>query len=165
MATIKYLLQSAKENASIYLRFSISAKVSLKRKTRETINPNDWNAKKGEPKNIQSGNREFLKSIKDKKETLLKLESYVLEQYRTRQCDEIINGIWLDEVITAYYSGGRKIQQLDYLDNYLEYYQKEVLPFKKIRGQRISESTIKKHISIIRKIKEFLESLNRRLKV
>lgn len=165
MATIKYLLQSANENAPIYLRFSISAKVSLKRKTRETISPENWNTKKGEPKNIQSGNKEFLKNLENLKQTLLKLESFVLEQYRTRQDNEIINGIWLDEVITAYYSGGRKIQQLDYLDNYLEYYQTEVLPFRKIRGQRVTESTIKKQTTVINKIKDFIKSQNKRFKV
>ena len=165
MATVKFILQSKNENAPIYLRLSISQKESFKRKTRETINPENWNTKKGEPKNIQSGTGKFLSDFEKLKHKLIELESYVLEQYRTRKDDEIINGIWLDEIITAFYSGGRKIQQLDYLENYLEYYKTEVLPFRKIRGQRITESTIKKQITIINKIKDFIKSQNKKIKV
>ena len=101
-----------------------------------------------------------LNDLQKLKQRLTELESYVLEQYRTRKDDEIINGIWLDEIITAFYSGGRKIQQLDYLENYLDYYKTEVLPFRKIRGQRITDSTIKKQITIINKIKDFIKSQN-----
>ena len=51
------------------------------------------------------------------------------------------------------------------LENYLEYYKTEVLPFRKIRGQRITESTIKKQITIINKIKDFIKSQNKKIKV
>jgi integrase len=88
-----------------------------------------------------------------------------LEQYRKRDETEIINGIWLEEVISAYYNGGRKIVQLDYLDNYLEYYKTDVLPFRTNRGKRIADATTKKQITIINKINEFAMTINRRLKV
>ena len=165
MATLKFRLLSKKDNAPIYCYFSIGRGKFYQRKTRETINPENWNTKKGEPKNIQSGTQKNLNDLQKLKQRLTELESYVLEQYRTRKDDEIINGIWLDEIITAFYSGGRKIQQLDYLENYLEYYKTEVLPFRKIRGQRITESTIKKQITIINKIKDFIKSQNKKIKV
>ena len=165
MATLKFRLLSKKENAPIYCYFSIGRGKFYQRKTRETINPENWNTKKGEPKNIQSGTQKNLNNLQKLKQRLTELESYVLEQFRTRKDDEIINGIWLDEIITAFYSGGRKIQQLDYLENYLEYYKTEVLPFRKIRGQRITESTIKKQITIINKIKDFIKSQNKKIKV
>ena len=165
MATLKFRLLSKKDNAPIYCYFSIGRGKFYQRKTRETINPENWNTKKGEPKNIQSGTQKNLNDLQKLKQRLTELESYVLEQYRTRKDDEIINGIWLDEIITAFYSGGRKIQQLDYLENYLDYYKTEVLPFRKIRGQRITESTIKKQITIINKIKDFIKSQNKKIKV
>lgn len=165
MATIKFILQSKGVNAPIYARLSISAKESFKRKTRETINPDQWNPKTGKPKNIQSGTKDVLKHIDDVKKNLIKIESFILEQYQKRDETEIINGIWLDEVLTAFYNGGRKIAQLDYLDNYLEYYKTDVLPFRTNRGKRIADATTKKQITIINKINEFIKAGNRRLKV
>ena len=152
MATLKFRLNSKKENAPIYCYFSIGRGQFYQRKTRETINPEHWNTKKGEPKNIQSGTKELLNDLQTLKQKLSDIESYVLKQYKDRKDDEIINGVWLDEVLEAFYSGGRKIQQLDYLENYLDYYRNEVLPFRKTRGKRIEESTIKKQITIINKI-------------
>lgn len=88
-----------------------------------------------------------------------------MEQYKNRTDTEIINGEWLGEIITAYYSGGRRLRQLDFLDNYLEYYKTDVLPFRKHRGKRITIATEKKQRTIIAKIQEFMKSLNIRLKV
>jgi hypothetical protein len=58
-----------------------------------------------------------------------------LEQYRSRKDEEIINGSWLEEIINAYYSGGRRLQKLDYLSEYLDYYKTDILPFRKYRGK------------------------------
>lgn len=165
MATIKFSIQSKNTNAPIYARLSISANQYAKRKTRETINPENWNAKKGLPKNIISGTENTLKISEDLKQRLSEIETFILEQYRKRDETELINGIWLEEIITAYYTGGRRLQQLDFLDNYLEHYLVKVLPFRKNREKEITISTIKKQKTIILKIQDFLKSLNRRLKV
>ena len=96
MATIKFILQSKNENAPIYIRFSISAKESFKRKTRETVNPENWNPKKGFPKNIISGTERFISNLENLKHKLSKLETFVLKEYQSRTDMDIINGIWLD---------------------------------------------------------------------
>lgn len=165
MATVKFLIQSKNPNANIYCYFSVGRGQFYKRKTRETINTEHWNPKAGKPKNIQSADKNTLKHIEDVKNNLPKIESFILDQYRKRNDDEIINGLWLEEILTAYYNGGRKIVQLDYLDNYLEYYKTEVLPFRTNRGKRIADATTKKQITIINKINEFVKAGNRRLKV
>ncbi|MDV3927728.1 hypothetical protein CMT52_08915 [Elizabethkingia anophelis] len=165
MATIKFLLQSKNNNAPVYCYLSLGRGKLYKRKTRETINPENWNIKKGEPKKLQSGTAKTLKDIEDLKQRLSDIESFILEQYKNRTDTEIINGDWLDEVITAYYSGGRKAQQLDYLDKYLEYYKTDILPFRKYRGKRITKATSNKQITIINKLQEFITSINKRLKV
>lgn len=165
MATIKFILQSKNENAPIYVRFSISAKESFKRKTREAINPKKWDAKKGSPKNILSGTEKDLKDNEELKLTLSGIEKFILEQYRIRTDDEIINGIWLDEIINAYYSGGRRLQKLDYLFDFLDYYKTDVLPFRKVNGKKITLPTVKKQITLINKLQEFVKSENRKIKV
>lgn len=165
MATIKFILQSKNKNASIYVRFSISQKLSFKRKTRETINPEHWNSKKGEPKNIQSGTKEFLKSLETLKLKLDKLNHFILEHYKNRRDDEIINGIWLEDIINAFYSGGKRLEKLDFLFDYLEYYKKEILPFRKYRGKKLTPNTIQKHKTLINKLQEFIKSKNSKIKV
>lgn len=165
MATIKFSIQSKNANASIYARLSISSNKYAKRKTRETINPDQWNPKKGRPKNIEVAPEATLKHIEEVNKHLSEIETFVLEQYRKRNDTELINGIWLEEIIGAYYSGGRRLVQLDYLDNYLQYYKTDVLPFRKNRGKRIADATTKKQITIINKINDFVKAGNRRLKV
>ena len=165
MATLKFRLNSKKENAPIYCYFSIGRGQFYQRKTRETINPEHWNTKKGEPKNIQSGTKELLNDLQTLKQKLSDIESYVLKQYKDRKDHEIINGVWLDEVLEAFYSGGRRIENLDYLDVYLEHYKTEILPFRKYRGKKITPNTIKKHETLINKLQEFIKSENRKIKV
>ena len=49
MATIKYLLQSDKDNANIYMRLSLSQNKSIKRKTGLIINSKNWSKKTAYP--------------------------------------------------------------------------------------------------------------------
>lgn len=167
MATVKFILQSKGENAPIYARLSISAKESFKRKTRETINPDHWNASKGTVKNLDkiSVSKNDFQHLESINATLPLLSNYIYNQYSKRNDTEIINGDWLDEVICAYYSGGRRIEQLDYIENYLQHYLTEILPFRKYKGQPIAHRTRQKHETIISKFQEFLKSEKRRLKV
>lgn len=165
MATLKFLLQSKSNNAPIYARLSIDAKTSFKRKTREFIDPIFWNAKKGEPKNIVSGTKEDLERNRDLINRLKKIEAFILDEYRNRKETDIIQGEWLTEIIEAFYNGGKRTQDLDYLDIYLDYYSNEVLQFRNSRGKRITASTIEKQRTIINKLKDFAKSQKKRLKV
>ena len=165
MATVKFLLQSKGQNAPIYARLSISAKESFKRKTRETIDPDQWNTKTGKPKNIQAVAKDTFLHIDEVKKNLIKIESFILDQYRKRNDTEIINGDWLAEIIEAYYTGGRRIEKLDYIENYLQHYLTEILPFRKYKGQPISIRTRQKQETILSKFQEFLLSEKKRLKV
>jgi integrase len=74
MATIKYLLQSKKDNSNIYVRYSINRTLVWKRKTGFVINPKDWSEDKAQP--IQKN--EELKAIKSK---LDKLAIYINDAY------------------------------------------------------------------------------------
>lgn len=165
MATIKFILQSKSNNAPIYARLSIDAKNSFKRKTREFISPEYWNAKKGEPKKIISGTEENLQKITHLSNQLKKLDAFILDEYKNRMDTDIINGDWLTDTIEAFYNGGKRVVELDYLDNYLDYYVREVLEFRRNRGKLITTSTIKKQKSIINKLKEFSKTQKKRLKV
>ncbi|MHA6697043.1 phage integrase SAM-like domain-containing protein [Chryseobacterium sp. A321] len=165
MATVKFFIQSTNPNANIFCYFSAGRGQFYKRKTRETINPDHWNPKTGKPKNIQSADKDTLNHIEEVKKNLINIESFILEQYRKRTETETINGDWLDEIITAHYTGGRRIEKLDYIENYLEHYLTVILPFRKYKGQPISHRTRQKHETIISKFQDFLLTEKTRLKV
>lgn len=165
MATLKFILQSKNENAPIYARLSVSKFQTVKRKTRETINPDKWVIKMGAPKNLKSGTPEFREDLENLKQNLLAIESFVLSAYNKRKETEIINGDWLSEILEAFYNGGRKTEKLDFLTNYLDYYETNILPFRKYKGSPIAYRTKQKQITIIAKLKSFLQTLNKNIRV
>ncbi|PRB01993.1 hypothetical protein CQ046_13590 [Chryseobacterium sp. MYb7] len=165
MATIKFILQSKKSNSTIYARFSIGANQVYKRKTREMVNPENWNTKKGSIIQRSALTKDDLQKQNELISTLNKLETFILDQYRKRTETEIINGDWLEEIIASYYSGGRKFEQLDFIENYLEHYKTDILPFRKYKGKPITLRTKQKHLTIIEKFQDFLKSEKKRLKV
>jgi integrase len=165
MATVTFYIQSDTDRATIHCYFSVGRGKLYKRKTREFISPKHWNNNKKFPIELKSGTAEVLKQNGDLRSRLNKMQDFILDQYRERSDSDIINGEWLEEIITAFYSGGRKLKQLDYLEFYLKYYREEVLPFRKHRGKLITPATVAKQKTIINKIQEFLDSLNQRLKV
>ena len=167
MATVKYILQSKNDNAPIYVRFSISGKQSLKRKSHETISPEFWNAKKGSPNNVNKSalNKDVSQILSELTEKLKKLDFFIINQYNNRTDSEIINGDWLTEVITAFYNNGKRIIDLDYIDNFLQHYKTNILPFRKYNGQPITHRTQQKQITILSKFQDFIQTENKRLKV
>lgn len=167
MATVKFLIQSKKSNAPIYIYFSAGRGQLFKRKTRETVNPEFWNAKKGTVKNPNKSalSKIDFQHLSELSETLPKIESFIYNQYNKRTDFEEINGDWLDEVISAFYNGGRKIQKLDFLLNYLEYYKTDVLPYRTHRGKRVGNSTITKVNGVINTLNEFVKKENPKMKV
>src|SRR6188768_708264 len=93
MAKIKFLLQSKSENAQIYIRLSISQKVSLKKKTGFTINPKDWSEATGLPKQNNSENKKLSNNLK-------KLDPFILDNLNNDLANSVlIDGFWLETQI------------------------------------------------------------------
>lgn len=120
MGTVKFSIQSNSQNATVFIRLSLSAKEYYKRKTRETVPADIWNAKKGAPKNVSSGSAEYLQANDNLKEKLLGLERFVLKKYNEVKNGDLINGRWLEETIEAFYDGNN-VKKLDDLINFLDY--------------------------------------------
>jgi integrase len=122
MATVKYLLQNSSVNSNIYVRFSISRKTVLKRKTGLVINSADWSSERSQPKM----SRDDLKSIKSK---LDYLALFIQEAYNTDISKGVeFNGDWLQYVIDVF-NNKTPVVELDVLTNYIEKYKDEA-PFK-----------------------------------
>lgn len=122
MATIKFLLQSKKDNSNIYVRYSINRKTILKRKTGFIIDFKDWSEDKSFPKT----GKEDLKALKSK---LDKLAIFINEAH-----NEVISkgieftGEWLQLHIDLF---NKKIPvvDLDVLTTYIQKYIDEA-PYK-----------------------------------
>ena len=92
MAKIKFLLQSKSENAQIYIRISISQKVSLKKKTGFFINPKDW-SESNLPKQTKPENKILSNNLK-------RLEIFVLENLNKDLANgTLIDAFWIETQI------------------------------------------------------------------
>ena len=97
MATIKFILQSKSESASIYLRLSINQYTSFKRKTGLFANPKDWISKKGLPKQNTPTNKNLTTDLQD-------LKNHISKQVNKANSNaEVITGDWLFNQIEIYF--------------------------------------------------------------
>jgi integrase len=113
MATLKYLLQSDKENSNIYLRFSINRKTVLKRKTGFLTNACNWHISK-EIVNLRDENTKLLNN------NLRDLKVFIENAYnKSISVGETIDGDWLMLNIDLY-NNKVPIIELDIFTNYIQ---------------------------------------------
>lgn len=116
MASIKFLLQSKKDLAPIYLRLSVSRGNVFKRRTGLFISFKDWSKETGFPKQKNSEGR-------DLKNLLQKLEIYISESFNKDYSKGIdINGFWLEENIKKHFNQEDKQKSLEGILDYIDYY-------------------------------------------
>lgn len=115
MATINFLIQSQKENANIYVRFTNGRKTVLKKKTGFIIDPKDWNSKKGIPITKSESNKVL-------KITLDKLATHLENALNTSVANgKEIDANWLSSQIDLF-NNKTEITDLDILTNYIQKY-------------------------------------------
>jgi integrase len=97
MATIKFLLQSKSESASIYLRLSLNQYTSFKRKTGLSVNAKDWISKKGLPKQNTATNKNLTTDLEE-------LRNHLLKQINSANSNaEVITSDWLFHNIEVFF--------------------------------------------------------------
>jgi len=97
MATIKFLLQSKSDNATIYLRLSINKDTSFKRKTGLFVNAKDWITKKGLPKQNTATNKNLTTDLED-------LRNYISKQVNSANSNaELITSDWLFNAMEVFF--------------------------------------------------------------
>lgn len=115
MATVKYILQSKKDQANIYIRFSVNRESVWKRKTGFVINANDWSITKGQP--LQKN--EDLKGLKNK---LDRLAIFINEKFNSATSEGLIlSGEWLQNQID-YFNNKVPVLDFDILTNSIDLY-------------------------------------------
>ena len=93
MATIKFIIKTESETASIYLRFKDGAAFDLTAKTNYKINSSNWSATKGQPKNLKDADSKKLDN------DLTDLRAKLLGHYNNTTNKSEINTQWLKDFI------------------------------------------------------------------
>ena len=113
MASIKFYIQSKNNPAGIYVRLREGVQIDAKAKTIYSINPSDWSASKGQPKNLKD------ESFKKLNANLEKFRTKLLHHFNDCVGKGPINSEWLKDFI----SPKQQLNQaptklLDYFDYY-----------------------------------------------
>lgn len=157
MATIKYLLQSKKETAPIYLRFSLGRGKTLKRKTGIVFNPKEWSNATGFPKTKEAEGKRIKSDLKA-------LEAHVIDKYNLDNSKGLnIDGQWLENVINIF-NNRIEPETLDYLVSYAEHFAERLPHRVTAKGKRgVSQDTIVKYNTIVTKLKGFESHVNKKV--
>jgi integrase len=135
MATIKFLLKSKKNPATIYVRVREGRAIDVYSPTSKVINPNDWSKTKGLPKQ----KNEKLKKLNTQ---LTNLQSTIITRLNEREVNEVVNGQWVKDIISPPRSA--EIEELPgNLIHYFDFYIKRLE--SKVKTGEIAESTITKY--------------------
>ena len=126
VASIKFLLQSVSNPASIYIRLLDGRKVDIKTKTNLVINPEDWSHAKQRPKSLKN---EAFKTLDSQ---LQNLRTNLLNFYNNSH-DEIINLNWLKSFINPQIKSNIPLDLVSYFDYYI-----------KERGEELNPRTVLK---------------------
>lgn len=160
MATIKYLLQSKKDPAPIYLRLTEGRKFDFKRKTGLSINPTDWSKAKGKPKQTEA-------ELKNLSTDLDELKAEITKKLNEANSNGVeITGDWLQHKIDLHFDRTNEQNISEYvtdcIKNILENADTRINA-KKEMG--ISESRKNSYKSLSRIFKEYEASTKKRYKV
>lgn len=149
MATIKFFLQSKKENAQIHVRVSVSREVVIRKSTGFIINAQQWSDKTGLPKQTGAENKSLRNSLN-------KLQTHLYEVLNDDLAKGVlINGNWLESQINACFKRIDKVDNNIFV-NYIQY-MIDNASTKETRGGKIglSEGTIKNYRSFKKIIEEY----------
>lgn len=150
MATIKFLLQSNKNPANIYVRLIDGRKVDVKTKTNYVINPDDWSESKQKPKNLRN------EALKNLDADLQNLRNNLLNHYN-KNTDETINLNWLKNFINPKTVEEIPTDLVSYFDYYLkdregELNHRYVMKIKVVQNKIIKIQQDKKKIYLMKDI-------------
>jgi len=153
MATVKYFIRGKSSGSTIYCRFSINRNQVFTRKTGYSINPINWSSVKGKPKEPKDADDK--ENINKTNDDLVDLRKKIIAEYNSAYKEgREINGKWLGSVINAF-NNQEERNELDYLVSWAKHYV-EIKPTEISKnGIGVSEGTMKKYHTIIRKLEEF----------
>lgn len=149
MATIKFFLQSKKENAQIHVRVSVSRDIVIRKSTGFIINAQQWSEKTSLPKQTNAESKTLRNSLN-------RLQTHLYAVLNDDLAKGVlINGNWLENQINTCFNRIGK-SDTNVFVNYIQY-MIDKASTKETRGGKIglSEGTIKNYRSFKKIIEEF----------
>ncbi|MDM1092095.1 phage integrase SAM-like domain-containing protein [Myroides odoratimimus] len=149
MATIKFFLQSKKENAQIHVRVSVSRGLVVRKSTGFIINAQQWSEKTGLPKQTNAESKTLRNSLN-------RLQTHLYEVLNDDLAKGVlIDGNWLENQINTCFNRIDK-SDTNVFVNYIQF-MIDNASTKETRGGKIglSEGTIKNYRSFKKIIEEF----------
>lgn len=123
MPSIKFYVQSKNNPAGIYVRLREGVQIDAKAKTIYSINPSNWSAVKGQPKNLKD------ESFKKLNASLEKFRNKLLNHFNDCVEKEPINSEWLKDFISPKPQlNEAPTKLLDYCDYYAIQKRNELSP-------------------------------------
>ncbi len=158
MATVKYLLQSKKENSQIYLRLSLGRNKTLKRKIGLLIDFKDWSNTTGLPKQNTSTNKNLTTKLK-------KLETFVIDRLNSTDPNEI-TGDWLQFQIDLFFNRVAEHKQSEYLTDNIQYIIDHAYVMENSKGgEGLSKCRIQQYKRLKTLFEDFEKKQNKKYKV
>ncbi|WP_375180883.1 tyrosine-type recombinase/integrase [Chryseobacterium sp.] len=175
LASIRYLLKSTKNPASLYIRFRAGRKIDLVAATGFHIDPKHWSNAKQSMKNIveqtliindlDNSNKMRYEKLNN---SLRKLKDFVIESFNHSQIDgDIIDKTWLENNLIKCFNrpindgADTKIFFVPYIELFIE---KAPTRIRKKTNKPVSVETIKAYKATLTKILAFEEYKNTKLK-
>lgn len=142
MATIKFIIQSNNNPSGIYVRVRDGQNIDIKAKTNFYINPRDWSAAKGQPKNLKDEEHKKLNA------NLSHFSTKLLHHYNNATDKSLVNTQWLKDFINP---PDEVIGIPNTLIQYIEYYTKH-------KKNEVGSSTYKRNNTYKHLIERFEKS-------
>lgn len=161
MSKVKYFIKNNSNPTTIYVRFSVTREILFRKTTQLQIDSKLFNNKTGKLKNIES-----FEGKDELNATLENLRGYIITAFNTSNSrKELIDSNWFGVVIDKFFNR-HKENDLGFLEKYANHYV-EKLPTKANPDGSIgvTQNTIVKYTTILRKINAYENYKNKRYRL
>lgn len=175
MATVKFILKSKRNPASLYIRFKAGREIDLTVSTGFSIDPKHWSSAKQSMKNIVEENPVLQSHNIDSKyrydklnKSLSNLKEFILYSFNEAQCNgDLIDKDWLSDLIIKCFNRPINLEKDDrvffvpYVEKYIEQAPTKI---RKKTNKPVSADTIKAYKATLTKLLEFEKYSGKKIK-
>ena len=175
MATVKFILKSKRNPASLYIRFKAGREIDLTVSTGFSIDPKHWSSAKQSMKNIVEENPVLQSHNIDSKyrydklnKSLNNLKEFILYSFNEAQCNgDLIDKDWLSDLIIKCFNRPINLEKDDrvffvpYVEKYIEQAPTKI---RKKTNKPVSADTIKAYKATLTKLLEFEKYSGKKIK-
>ena len=158
MSKVKYFIKNNSNPTTIYVRFSVTRKILFRKSTQLQIDPKFFNTKIGKVKNIDGfdGRDELIGTLEN-------LRGHIITSFnKSNGNKELIDSKWFGVVIDKFFNRYKE-NDLEFLEKYANHYVEKLPTKANPNGSYgVTQNTIIKYTTILRKIRAYEKSRSRK---